>query len=209
LDSVLERAGNITRQEGIYLALGYGLLTTDPNAYYLEENRFAIIDPQGEIVVDTLKNGCLFAFRMYGFQLPVVDTPYGRLAGMLCCDLDFTYVIRQASQKGVDILIVPSFEPTLEQVQAHSLMVPYRAIENGFSIYRLTIQGLSEAFDPYGRTIGSMNDTRTTEKVFVMQMPTHHITTVYSLVGDLFGWLMVAGFMVIVVLAVVRGRKKV
>jgi apolipoprotein N-acyltransferase len=207
LDALLKKAGNIAKKQDIYLVLGYGLLTTDPNAYYVDENRFAIIDPQGEKVVDTLKYGCTFAFGMYAFQLPVVDTPYGRLAGVPCCDLDFPYVIRQASQKGVDILFVPSFEPSMENQRAHSLMAPFRAIENGFSIFRLTIQGFSQAFDPYGRTIGYLNDTLSNEKVLVMQMPNHHITTIYSLVGDLFGWLMVIGFVVIVVIAIVRRRR--
>lgn len=208
LETLLAKASDIARQEDIYLVLGYGLLTTDPTAYYLEENRFAIIDPKGEKVVDTLKYGCIPAFGMYAFQLPVVDTPYGRMAGVPCCDLDFPYVIRQASQKGVDILVVPSFEPSMANQKAHSLMAPFRAIENGFSIFRLTIQGFSQAFDPYGRTIGYMNDTLTNERVFVMQLPNHNITTVYSLVGELFGWLMLVGFIAIVIIAIVRRRKK-
>ena len=48
----------------------------------------------------------------------------------------------------------------------------------------------------YGRVSG---------RVFVMQLPNHRIFTDYSLVGDLFGWLVVAGFVVIVILANVRG----
>jgi len=48
---------------------------------------------------------------------------------------------------------------------------------------------------------------RVSERVFVMQLPNHRIFTVYSLVGDLFGWLMVAGFVVIVVLAILVKRK--
>jgi len=40
-----------------------------------------------------------------------------------------------------------------------------------------------------------------------MQLPNHRIFTVYSLVGDLFGWLVVAGFVVIVVLAILVKRK--
>jgi len=50
----------------------------------------------------------------------------------------------------------------------------------------------------YGRVSG---------RVFVMQLPNHRIFTVYSLVGDLFGWLVVAVFVVIVVLAIKAKRK--
>ena len=167
-----------------------------------------LVDPQGQIVLNYLKCGCTFAMGIYSTQIPTVDTPYGRLAGVVCCDLDFPYVIRQTSQKGVDILLVPSFEPSKENLLAHSQMVPFRAIENGVSIFRPTVQGISLALDPYGRTLGAMNDTRVDQRVFVAQLPNHRVPTVYSVVGDLFGWLAVAGFAVIVVLAILGGRKR-
>ena len=52
-----------------------------------------------------------------------------------------------------------------------------------------------------------MDATRVSERVFVVQLPNHRVTTVYSLVGELFGWLTVAGFLVIAVWGIVRGRK--
>jgi apolipoprotein N-acyltransferase len=102
---------------------------------------------------------------------------------------------------------VPSFEPSRENLLAHSQMVPFRAIENGLSIFRPTAQGFSLAIDPYGRTLGSMDDTRVDERVFVVQLPRHRVPTVYALVGDLFGWLTVAGFVVMVGWAILRGRR--
>jgi apolipoprotein N-acyltransferase len=107
----------------------------------------------------------------------------------------------------VDILLVPSFEPTAENLLAHSRMAPFRAIENGVSIFRPTSQGISLAIDPYGRIMGSMDATRADERVFVMQVPNHRVFTVYSVVGELFGWLAVIGFVVIVILAILQGRK--
>jgi apolipoprotein N-acyltransferase len=144
---------------------------------------------------------------MYGFDVPTVDTPYGRLAGVICCDLDYPYVVRQVSQKGVDILLVPSFEPTAENLLAHAQMAPFRAIENGVSIFRPTAQGISLAIDPYGRIIGSMDATRVNERVFVMQVPDQRVFTIYAVVGELFGWLAVVGFVTIVILTVLQGRK--
>jgi apolipoprotein N-acyltransferase len=205
LDALLERARAAARQENIYLAMGVGLL--DPAVNHVQENRFMMVDPQGQIVVNQLKYGCTFAMRMYSTQIQTVDTPYGRVAGVVCCDLDFPYVLRQVSQKGVDILLVPSFEPSRENLLAHSQMVAFRAIENGVSIFRPTIQGLSLAIDPYGRTLASMDDTHADERVFVVQLPKHRAFTVYSVIGDLFGWLMVAGFAGMVVVAIAGGRK--
>ncbi len=204
LDAVLARAQDIARQEGIYLSIGLNVI--GPGSYSEGENRLLLIDPNGDILVNYLKYGCT-AFNMYSVQVPTVETPYGRLGAVLCCDLDYPYVIRQVSQKGVDILLVPSYEPTTAQITAHSQMASFRSIENGMSIFRPTAQGISLAIDPYGRTLGSMDATRVSERAFVVQLPNHRVSTVYSLVGELFGWLTVAGFAIIAASGIVRGRK--
>jgi apolipoprotein N-acyltransferase len=204
LEEVLVQAQDIARQEGIYLAVGLNVI--GPNSGPEGENRLEIIDPRGEVVVNQLKYGCT-AIHMYDFEIPTIDTPFGRLAGVICCDLDFPYVIRQMSQKGVDILLDPSFEPTSENIIAHSQMAPFRAIENGISIFRPTSMGISLAIDPYGRILGSMDATRVDERVFVVQLPNHRVHTVYSVVGELFGWMLVVGFVVMVGWAIFRGHK--
>lgn len=116
LERLLERAGALPREEGIYLAFGYGLLDPALNDLNVAENRFIIIDPQGKVVVDQLEYGCTMAIRMYSAEIQVVETPYGKIGGVICCDADFPYVLHQASQKGVDILFVPTFEPTRENL---------------------------------------------------------------------------------------------
>lgn len=63
------------------------------------------------------------------------------------------------------------------------------------------------ATDLYGRVLASMDHWRASEWVMVAQVPTRGVFTIYSAVGDLFGWLAVAGFTVIVVWQVVRGRR--
>lgn len=204
LDGVLAQAGEIARQESIYLAVGLNIIGPDSGSE--GENRLVIFDPRGEVVVNQLKYGCGSA-KLYGADIQTVDTPYGRLAGVICCDLDYPYVVRQVSQKGVDILLVPSFEPTPSNLVAHSQMVSFRAIENGVSIFRPTSQGISLAIDPFGRTIGSMDATRVDERVFVAQLPNQRVVTVYAVVGELFGWLTVVGFMGIASWAIFRGRK--
>lgn len=204
LDEVLARAGDIARQENLYLAVGLNVIGPDSGAE--GENRFVIFDPHGDIVINQLKYGC-FATRMYGFEIQTVDTPFGMLAGVICCDLDYPYVIRQVSQKGVDVLLVPSFEPTPENLIAHSQMAPFRSIENGVSIFRPTSQGVSLAIDQYGRTLGSMDATRVDQRVFVVQLPNQRVLTIYSVVGDLAGWLFVVGFLIMVGLAIYRGRQ--
>ena len=204
LDQVIMRARDIARLEGIYLAVGLNVI--GPDSGLEGENRLVLIDPRGQILVDYLKYGCT-ALNLFSVEIPTVETPYGTLGAVICCDLDYPYVIRQASRQGVDILLVPSFEPTAANLVAHSQMAPFRAIENGVSIFRPTSQGISLAIDPYGRILGSMNAKRVDERVFVVQLPNHRVATVYSVVGDLFGWMTVAGFAIVAGWGIVRGRK--
>lgn len=170
VNALVERGKDVAKQEGIYLAMGLGVVSSDPEQGYLDENKLVIVDPNGDIVVDQLKYGCM-ALNMYDFEIQTVNTPYGKLAGVICCDLEYPYVVRQASQKGVDILLVPAFEPTRANIIAHPQMAPFRAIENGLSIFRSTAQGFSQAIDPYGRVIGTMNHTTASDAVLVAQVP--------------------------------------
>jgi len=52
-----------------------------------------------------------------------------------------------------------------------------------------------------------MDEALADQGVFVAQVPMHHVFTVYSLIGDGFGWLPVGGFVVLIVLASLKRRK--
>jgi len=202
--ALLARGKEVARQEGIYLVLPTFTVYPDPATPV--DNRLFIIDPAGKIVLEHEKYGCT-AFNLSQIKLTTFDTPYGKMSGVLCCDLDFPTVIRQAGRKGVDILFVPSNEPLASIVQMHVQQAPFRVIENGFSLVRPTYGGVSLYTDPYGRVLAMTDQRLASSKVLVVQVPTHRVNTVYSIVGDLFGWLTVAGFGFIAGLAIFRGRK--
>ncbi len=42
----------------------------------------------------------------------------------------------------------------------------------------------------------------------VVEVPTAGVTTIYSIVGDWFGWIAGLGFLIIVVVAVTQGRMR-
>jgi apolipoprotein N-acyltransferase len=82
-------------------------------------------------------------------------------------------------------------------------MASFRGIENGFSIVRATGNGLSAAFDYQGRTLAAA-DFSTTKQAMVAHVPTHGVKTIYTVIGDLFAWLSMVGFVALVGLALVR-----
>jgi apolipoprotein N-acyltransferase len=87
-------------------------------------------------------------------------------------------------------------------------MAIYRTIENGVAVVRQSDNGLSVVADPYGRVLAAVDHFTASERVTVAQVPAKAgVFTIYSVIGDLFGWLTVAGFVVAAVWALTRGRK--
>jgi apolipoprotein N-acyltransferase len=152
---------------------------------------------------------CLSQFydvRGNGELIPV-ETEYGTLSAAICCDLDFPGLIRQAGQKGVDILLVPSLEPYAKHGPMHAHMAVFRAIENGVSIVRQADNGLSMTASQYGRVLAQVDHSSTSERVMVAQVPTQGVSTLYPVVGDMFGWLSIVGVGVLLGWTVILWRK--
>jgi apolipoprotein N-acyltransferase len=85
--------------------------------------------------------------------------------------------------------------------ESHFEMAAFRAIENGVPILRAGSSGLSGAIDRWGRVLG-VTDHFSGARTMVAQIPIGGTRTLYPRIGDLFGWLCVAGL----VLAIVAAR---
>jgi len=204
--ALIARGQDVARQEGVYLAMP--LFTIYRDKQRPAENKLIILDSSGKIVMEHVKYGGNFleGSLLGDGKLRTAETPYGTLSGVICWDNDFIATIRQAGRNGTDILLVPSHDWRAIDPM-HAQMSVFRAIENGVSVFRQTDQGLSIATDPYGRVLAVEDHFTTSEHVMVTQVPTKGVFTLYSVIGDLFGWLAVAGFVIIAGWAVVRGRK--
>lgn len=200
LDPLITQVKQLAKTENIYVAFGMILMDTDQAGIY-----FMLIDPQGEIAVNHLKYAYSFEGSSHT-ELQTVDTPYGRLSGVLCADLDNPGIISQAGRKGVDILIVPATDG-LENSSWHFRLAAFRAVENGFSLVRSAMEGVSLATDPYGRTLASQDYFKADDHVMVAQVPIHRTNTVFATVGNWFGWLMVIGFVGMAGWAIFRSLK--
>jgi len=139
--------------------------------------------------------------------LRTFKSPFGVISGLVCWDADFAATVRQAGRNGTDILLVPSNDNRAVDPM-HTRMAVYRAIENGVSLVRQASNGLSIVTDPYGRVVGAMDHFSASERVMVAQVPTHGVFTVYSVIGDLFGWLAVAGSAGLVTWTVVAAARR-
>jgi apolipoprotein N-acyltransferase len=204
--ALLDRGQQIAEQEGIYLAMGYAVIY--PEDEQPSEMKLTIADPAGEVVLEHYKYGghSIEGIKPGDGVLRTVETPFGTLSGIICWDTNFHKPVLQAGRNGTDILLSPSLEFRAIDPM-HAQMATFRAIENGVSLVRIADNGLSIVTDPYGRTVATVDHFTTSERVLVAQVPSTSVLTVYSVIGDLFGWLAVAGFVVITIVAVIQGRK--
>ena len=140
-------------------------------------------------------------------KVPTVESPYGRLANVICFDADFPATMRQAGQAGADLLLVPSDDWQAID-PSHTQVATFRAIENGFSEVRQASKGLSMTVDYEGRVLSASNYFSTDHQVMVAYVPMHGVRTIYATIGDLFAWLCIIGLVALTGLAIIQSRRR-
>lgn len=201
---LLDELGAVTRRTGIYLVAGLNVIT-GPDSY--ARNEAVLVDPAGRAVwtyekshpvpgMDELEPG--------DGRVPTIDTPFGRLATVICFDADFPALMRQAED--VDVMLVPSND-WLEFGRTHTEKATVRAIENGYGLVRQDSNGLSRTVDPLGRTIAEADFFTDDQQTMTAFVPTHGVRTIYAAIGDVFAWLCVGGLAVLAV-AGLRGARR-
>jgi apolipoprotein N-acyltransferase len=186
----LERAKRVAAEENVYLAMG--IASIQPGAPLPLENKLVLVDPSGTIVVNYLKSHPVAGWeesimtRGDG-QVAVVDTRVGRLASAICFEADFPDFMRQAGQRGADLLIVPANEwQAIKTV--HAQMAAFRAVENGAAVVRPAASGISSAVDPWGRVLAVADYFAAGDRTMTAQVPIGRVWTLYPRIGDLFAW---------------------
>ena len=209
--ALIQRAGALAREADIYLDMALGVFLPDVGKGPFLKDEAVLLDPTGHVVwtyeIAHLVPGGQGLYVQGDGKVPLVESPYGRLAGVICYDLDYPGTMRQAGQAGADLLLGPSddwqgFDPS------HAQKATFRAIENGFSLVRETSQGLSIAVDYEGRVLSASDYFTTDHQVMVAYVPMHGVRTIYATIGDLFAWLCIIGLVALTGLAIIQSRKR-
>ncbi len=178
-----------------YVILHYGTLNND--------NRLAMITPAGEIAFDYTKTQSWYPTDSDGI-LHWVDTPYGRIGGAICFDMDFPALIHQAGRANVDIMLVPAFD--WEPIKPYHTQVGlFRAVENGMSIFRQVNEGTSMAVDYRGRLLAYQDYFDAGDPLLLADLPTQGVRTLYGRLGD---WVAYGCVMLVVVLMIMGVVKR-
>jgi apolipoprotein N-acyltransferase len=138
--------------------------------------------------------------------LPSADTPFGRLATVICFDASFISYTRQAGLVGADILFTPSndwYQNRYDHVNIHT----FRAIENGIALVRPTAKGITLVADRLGRVLAQSDYyAAAPSAITLVAVPTAGAPTVYTLIGDSFAYASAAGLAVLAAGSCLRRR---
>lgn len=204
-EALIERARSLARANNVYLLMGLAVLS--PGANRPLENKAVFVSSAGEVMASYNKTMAVPGLERQLMtpgtgRIPVVETPYGRVASPICFDLDFPHLVRQVGVAGADLLLVLAAD-WAAITHLHQAMAEFRAVENGTAMVRVTRSGGSGAVDPYGRRCAFLDSYTTEDAVLVANVPVRAGRgTMYSSAGDLFAWLCVFGVAVLVVRAV-------
>jgi len=175
-----------------YIFIGYG---TDSQQGW--RNELVVLSPEGKFLDVYGKNHPsspgeppIITSGVY----PVYDTPFGRLATLICNDVNYTDTSRQLALLGAQLIAVPTYESAgiaLEMV-AQSVL---RAVENRVAVVKADGAYAAAIIDPFGRIL-DLRDGSPDGAAFALVADVSLGTgnTLYSRFGDWLGWVSLAGF---------------
>lgn len=206
---LLARVAAIARERHVYVDTAYAL--SIPQAPYVR-NVATLVTPEGKVAwtYDKTHPTPMEPMRPGKGSVPVVDSPYGRLATVICYDADFPGLMRQAADKGTGLIMVPAND-WLGFESLHAQRAVFRSVEYGYAMVRQSVHGVATAVDHQGRIRGAANYFTADRQTLAAELPAQPRTaTVYGEIGDLFALLCVAGTVGVVAVGVavrVRARR--
>jgi predicted amidohydrolase len=134
--------GDVALRHHLFIAVGLPEVDPLTHRFY---NTAVLIGPTGAVVGKYRKRSHLLesSWASIGEGLiPTFNTPYGRIAIVICADLFYPELARLASLSGADILLAPT------NVGVDENLLKVRTFENSFSIVMANRHGTEEAGKP-------------------------------------------------------------
>jgi len=203
---LIDRVAAIAQRHGVHVVLGLDVEGTPPR------NQAVLVTPHGAVAWTYDKAHPTPPEAAAGLvagagTVALADTPSTRLATVICYDLDFAALVRQAGAADAGVLAVPANDwPGI--LTMHSEKAVVRAVENGVSILRPSSHGLATAIDPHGRVVATSAYYASEAQTVVAYLPARGVATLYRVVGDAFGWMCVVGVLALIAGVTAAGRAR-
>jgi apolipoprotein N-acyltransferase len=195
----------VAKETGAYIFITYTVVQEGEPW----RNEAVLLTPQGEFLDVYGKN---HAFgepptAMRGVY-PVYDTPLGRLATLICHDANYTDVARKLTAGGAQIIAAPilEFGGFGEQYWTNAL---FRAVENRTAVVVTGVAHVAAIINPDGSLVALDTDSKGSRVTLVGDVALGSGPSIYSSLGDVLGWVSMAGFVFFIVFPmVIESRAK-
>ena len=139
-------------------------------------------------------------------ELPVYETPIGRLATIICYDLAFVDPARHMARTGAQVVAVPSWDPPGDATKHYPLLV-FRAVENRLTMVKADTMHDSAIIDPYGRILERAVTPAGDRATLVADVPLGTGRSTFVRLGPWFGWATIAAAMAIHIVTAYGARR--
>jgi len=153
-DALLAEMKDLADEADVYLLVSYARLLAQDERHgkQILRNLGVLFTPEGRKAWEYAKAYPITGTEDYAVEagarrIPHLDTPYGRIGQVICFDMHFPQYLRQAALDHIDLLFSPSVDGRAFTPMA-TLNHAYRAVESGFTLVRITGDGLSAVVDP-------------------------------------------------------------
>lgn len=206
--ALIQRGRDFARERGVYLTMALLTVPADFPQSRVVDDKLILLTPAGEIAWQYRKNKPVPGEPIIAGdgRIPVLATPFGTIANVICFDADFPALIRQAAVQQADLLLVSAADwPRISNL--HAQMAVFRARENGMALLRATgtypqkrveqslgivssgpeptLGGVSFAADAGGRVVALDHDEAS---ILMSDVPGRGHWTPYRTIGDSLAW---------------------
>ena len=192
----------LAAETGAHILIGYGLVSEGD-----WRNEAVMLTPEGEFLDVYGKNYPSGEPRIVSSGVyPVYDTPLGRLAPIICNDVNYTAAARIPAAKGAQLVMVPTrmFEGVFKELPVQSV---FRAVENRVATVMVDGTFRTTMVDPYGRILADQSLPEGGANTLIADVPLGSPNTLYTRLGDWMGWLSLGGFIALAVVQEVTKRR--
>ena len=193
----------VAKETGAYIFITYIVAQEDEPW----RNEAVLLTPQGQFLAVYGKNHAfgepLSAMRGV---FPVYDTPLGRLATLICHDANYTDVARKLTANGAQIIAAPirEFGGFGEQYWTNAL---FRGVENRTAVVVSGVSTISAIINPDGSIVTLETEPNGSRVSLVGDVSLGSGPTTYTFLGDILGWVALAGFVFFMVFQSVTERR--
>ena len=198
-----QRLSRLASENHVWLVAGLGV--DDGKQRRNEAWWFA---PDGKLATNYLKHYMAPPEREFvaGAEFPVNEIDGVRYGVAICKDMHFASLGRAFGARDAGVMLVPAWDFHDDAWMAAN-MTKLRGVENGFAVVRSSRDGLLSVSDAYGRMLaveksGDLPGTT----LFATVKVGARLPTLYTRIGDLLGWICVAGCVALLALAFLRRR---